>query len=70
MPMTAYARLMEMQADIEKIKAMSGSHRIAQDDERDLLPEEQSAVAETDEHDLIPGEKKRGEPLGLRQALN
>jgi hypothetical protein len=70
MPMTAYARLMQMRADIEKIKALSASRHIAQDDEKDLLPEEQSASAGADEQALLPGERKPERAPGLRRALN
>ncbi len=74
MPMTAYARLMQMRTDIEKIKALSAARHIAQqgeqDDEQDLLPEKPPAMAGADESALLPGERKPETALALRRALN
>jgi hypothetical protein len=70
MPMTAYARLMQMRADIEKSKALSAARHIAQENERDLLPEEQSGVARGEDQALLPGEHALNPALGLRRALN
>jgi hypothetical protein len=70
MPMTAYARLMQMKADIEKIKAVSASQPIAQDDESDLLPDAHQLSEQTEEDTLLPGEKRKGKSVGLRPTLN
>ncbi len=70
MPMTAYARLMQMKADIEKVKAVSASQQITQDDESDLLPDAQQQSASVEEEALLPGEKRKGMPLRLRPTLN
>ena len=74
MAMTAYARLMQMRADIEKIKALSATRQSAhghvQDDERDLLPDEQRALAAAQEHALLPGETAPKPARGLRTTLN
>jgi hypothetical protein len=70
MPITAYARLMQMKADIEKIKAVSATRPIMQDDERDLLPESHGTLAPAEEDALLPGEKRKAKSLGLRPTLN
>jgi hypothetical protein len=70
MPLTAYARLMQMKADIEKVKAVSASQHITQDDESDLLPDAHQPSTQTDDEALLPGEKKKGRSLGLRPTLN
>jgi hypothetical protein len=70
MPMTAYARLMQMKADIEKIKAVSASQPISQDDESDLLPDTPLHSARTQEDALLPGEKRKVKSVGLRPTLN
>jgi hypothetical protein len=70
MPMTAYARLMKMKADIEKVKAVSASQPIAQDDDSDLLPDTHHPSAQAEEDTLLPGEKRKTKPLGLRPTLN
>jgi hypothetical protein len=70
MPMTAYARLMQMKADIEKVKAVSASQQITQDDESDLLPDAHQMSPQQDDDAPLPGEKKKGRSLGLRPTLN
>jgi hypothetical protein len=70
MPMTAYARLMQMKTDIEKAKAVSATQRIAQDDESDLLPDARQAPATGDDDTLLPGEKRTAKTVGLRPTLN
>ncbi len=70
MPMTAYARLMQMKADIERVKAVSAAQQIERDDESDLLPDTHQPSAQTDNEALLPGEKKKGRSLGLRPTLN
>jgi hypothetical protein len=70
MPMTAYARLMQMRADIEKVKAVSASQPIARDDESDLLPDAHQPHATEEEDKLLPGEKRNEPPPVLRPTLN
>jgi hypothetical protein len=70
MPMTAYARLMQMKADIEKVKAVSASQPIVQDDESDLLPDTHQLSEQVEEDMLLPGERRKGRSVGLRPTLN
>jgi hypothetical protein len=70
MPMTAYARLMQMKADIEKVKAVSASQPIVQDDESDLLPDAHQLSEQVEEDMLLPGERQKGRSVGLRPTLN
>jgi hypothetical protein len=70
MPMTAYARLMQMKADIEKVKAVSASQHITQDDESDLLPDAHQLSTQQEDDTPLPGEKKKGGDMGLRPTLN
>ncbi len=70
MPMTAYARLMQMQADIERIKSTAVSRRACQSDERDLLPLERASVGPLPDDALLPGEKEPGSVTDLHPTLN
>jgi hypothetical protein len=70
MPMTAYARLMQMRTEIEKIKAVSGARQIASADESDLLPERNHTSGHLDDSALLPGEKKARRSGELRPTLN
>jgi uncharacterized membrane protein YkoI len=70
MSMTAYARLMQMKADIEKVKAVSASQPIVQDDESDLLPDTHQLSEQAEEDTLLPGERLKRRSVGLRPTLN
>jgi hypothetical protein len=70
MSMTAYARLMQMKADIEKVKAVSASQPIVQDDESDLLPDRHQLSEQAEEDTFLPGERRKAKSMGLRPTLN
>ncbi len=70
MSMTAYARLMQMKADIEKVKAVSASQPIVQDDESDLLPDTHQLSEQSEEDTILPGERRKAKSTGLRPTLN
>jgi hypothetical protein len=61
---------MQMKADIEKVKAVSASQPIVQDDESDLLPDTHQLSEQVEEDTLLPGERRKGRSVGLRPTLN
>jgi len=70
MPMTAYARLMQLKADIEKVKAMSVTQQIAANNELDLLRMAPQPPVPGESEALLPGEQPKKDSLGLRPVFN
>jgi hypothetical protein len=72
MPMTAYARLMEMQAEIAKLKSLSATRQIAMDSNRDAQSTGENRVTEEPNGSdaPIPGETEDMSMADLRPTLN